>query len=37
MLLVATTLNTVIRTSQTANSKNQARSDVNLYCYLWED
>jgi len=36
MLLVATTLNTVIRTSQTANSKNQARSDVNYIMNTYE-
>lgn len=36
MLLVATTLNTVIRTSQTANSKNQARSDVNYIMSTYE-
>lgn len=36
MLLVATTLNTVIRTSQTANSKNQARSDVNYIIATYE-
>ena len=29
MLLVSTTLNTVIRASNTANSKNLARSDIN--------
>lgn len=36
MLLVASTLNTVIRTSQTANSKNQARSDVNYIVNTYE-
>jgi len=36
MLLVATTLNTVIKTSQTANSKNQARSDVNYIMNTYE-
>lgn len=36
MLLVATTLNTVIKTSQTANSKNQARSDVNYIINMYE-
>lgn len=30
MLMVATTLNTVIKVSNTANSKNQARSDINF-------
>ncbi len=35
MLLVATTLNTVIKTSQTANSKNQARSDVNYIMNMY--
>lgn len=36
MLLVASTLNTVIRTSQTANSKNKARSDVNYIMNMYE-
>jgi len=36
MLLVASTLNTVIKTSQTANSKNQARSDVNYIMNTYE-
>ncbi len=36
MLLVATTLNTVIKTSHTANSKNLARRDINYIMETYE-
>lgn len=36
MLLVASTLNTVIKTSHTANSKNQARSDINYIMNVYD-
>jgi hypothetical protein len=37
MLFVASMLNTVIKTSHTANSKNIARSDINYVMDVYEE